>query len=194
MTARGRGLWWKKQNKKNQENKTMGDYKFGTWYPIETAPRSNDWVLTVERDGEVNVSIWGRHPLDTCGDMSMCWTTGYLAIDPTHWMPLPAPPSQDLLLFPEPVTASTQPPSKGGDWPGFDQFWALYPKKEAKKTALKSWNKEKPDLTAVIKALDWQKSSRAWKDGFIPMPTTYLNQRRWEDERTQEPKPEQIYQ
>jgi phage replication O-like protein O len=70
----------------------------------------------------------------------------------------------------------------------FERFWSTYPKKTAKATAQKAWNKIKPDdnlVSVILKALEQQKNSAQWqKDNgqFIPYPVTYLNQRRWEDE------------
>jgi DNA replication protein DnaD len=70
----------------------------------------------------------------------------------------------------------------------FDAFWEVYPRKVAKAKARKSWDKLSPDdelLGQIISALEQQKQSRDWiKDNgqFIPYPTTWLNQRRWEDE------------
>lgn len=68
----------------------------------------------------------------------------------------------------------------------FDQFWSAYPKKVGKESARKSWNKIRPNLQDVLKALAWQKESKQWfeKGGqFIPNPSTYLNQHRWLDEQ-----------
>jgi len=70
----------------------------------------------------------------------------------------------------------------------FSEFWSLYPKKTGKGAAEKSWSKikEKKEVLEKIKiALKWQVKSAQWKneDGkYIPMPVTYLNQKRWEDE------------
>lgn len=70
----------------------------------------------------------------------------------------------------------------------FDQFWAAYPNKKAKPAALKAWARLKvtDDLfTAIMDGLARAKQSQAWikDDGqFIPHPTTFLNQRRWEDD------------
>ena len=67
----------------------------------------------------------------------------------------------------------------------FDEFWSLYPKKIGKNAARKSWNKIRPNIEAVIKALTWQKQSKQWfeKGGqFIPNPSTWINQHRWDDE------------
>ena len=69
----------------------------------------------------------------------------------------------------------------------FDQFWSAYPKKVGKESARKSWNKIRPNLQDVLKALAWQKESKQWfeKGGqFIPNPSTYLNQHRWLDEQS----------
>lgn len=69
---------------------------------------------------------------------------------------------------------------------GFNEFWQAYPRKVGKGAAEKAWAKARPDLQAVLTALAWQTKQVDWtKDGgqFIPNPGTYLNQRRWEDER-----------
>lgn len=73
----------------------------------------------------------------------------------------------------------------------FNQFWTAYPKHIAKQSAVKAFEKLKPDeklLEAMLKAIARQKESKQWeKDGgaFIPYPATWLNQRRWEDELAQ---------
>jgi hypothetical protein len=68
---------------------------------------------------------------------------------------------------------------------GFEEFWKIYPKKQAKSRALKAWNKiparEHPQILADVQ---FRKQSEDWKrDGgrFVPHPATYLNERRWED-------------
>lgn len=80
---------------------------------------------------------------------------------------------------------------KSYDADGFAAFWAAYPKKAGKAAALKAWNKLAPDVVLqeqMGKALEVQKQSQQWrKDGgqYIPMPSTWLNGRRWEDEAPQ---------
>ena len=68
----------------------------------------------------------------------------------------------------------------------FDAFWSAYPKKVGKGAAEKSFSKLSPSLLPqMLSAIDAQKKSDQWaKDNgqFIPNPTTWLNQRRWEDE------------
>ena len=70
----------------------------------------------------------------------------------------------------------------------FDLFWEAYPKKRDKLKAKKSWDKIKPDseLTQrIITAVSLHAKTRDWtkEDGkYIPMPSTWLNGQRWEDE------------
>jgi hypothetical protein len=72
------------------------------------------------------------------------------------------------------------------DTPTFDQFWALWPKREAKKEALRAWNKLKPaQRVAAVKAVPthvehWRQ--RGIARAFIPHPATWLNGERWDDE------------
>ncbi len=71
----------------------------------------------------------------------------------------------------------------------FNDFWKAYPKKVSKTSALKAWNKLKPDdslVREILSALERQKMSVQWqKDNgqFIPYPATWLNGRRWEYEQ-----------
>lgn len=66
----------------------------------------------------------------------------------------------------------------------FDQFWEAYPSKVGKLAALKAWEKVKPDAAlteTIIAAVTAQKGSDRWQRGYIPNPTTWLNQGRWSD-------------
>ena len=74
----------------------------------------------------------------------------------------------------------------------FDRFWASYPKHADKQSALRAFQKINPDealLGVMITAIEKQKASAQWKDSqFIPLPSTWLNKKRWEDEvRTDQP-------
>ena len=70
----------------------------------------------------------------------------------------------------------------------FDQFWFAYPKHQAKPQALKAFIRLNPDdelMEQILKAIEIQKQSDQWtKDGgqFIPLPATWLNNKRWEDD------------
>lgn len=87
---------------------------------------------------------------------------------------------------------------RGGEikpWEGFEEFWADYPRHEAKAKAVEAWNRIQPDPTIrqrIREALKRQRVCEQWlRDGgrYIPLPATYLNQRRWEDEPTSLAKP-----
>jgi hypothetical protein len=80
--------------------------------------------------------------------------------------------------------AKTSASKKANTSEDFDLFWEMYPNKSAKATALIAWNKTKPAIIDVVHALDWQTKQENWtKEGgkYIPMGSTYINQRRWED-------------
>ncbi len=70
----------------------------------------------------------------------------------------------------------------------FDRFWRAYPRRQAKAEALRWWQRARPDpeiVTAMLDGIARQLQGGEWqKEGgrFIPMPATWLNQRRWEDE------------
>ena len=70
----------------------------------------------------------------------------------------------------------------------FDQFWLAYPKHQSKPQALKAFTKLNPDeelMQQILSAIEVQKQSDQWtKDGgqFIPLPATWLNNKRWEDD------------
>ncbi len=75
-----------------------------------------------------------------------------------------------------------------GHGPSFDEFWAAYPKHEGKKLCRQWWAKHTPDdvlLGIMLAKIDRAKQTSKWKDRggkFIPMPLTWLNGERWEDE------------
>jgi uncharacterized protein YdaU (DUF1376 family) len=72
---------------------------------------------------------------------------------------------------------------------GFPAFWDAYPKRKGKQAALQAYLKLQPaeDLQAqILRAVKAAKSSDEWKRDngrYIPLPASYLNGRRWEDEQ-----------
>ena len=68
----------------------------------------------------------------------------------------------------------------------FNRFWEAYPRKVSKRTAYKAFMKLKVDskkLELMLNAIKQQKQSDQWQDErYIPHPTTWLNQERWNDE------------
>jgi len=74
----------------------------------------------------------------------------------------------------------------------FERWYKVYPKKVGRGAAERAFAKYKPDdqLTdTMIQAVEAQKQTRQWKEGYIPNPATWLNQKRWLDEVEEEPLP-----
>ena len=64
------------------------------WLPIETAPKDGTRVLLHHphaTDETVTAGAWGNWDRDT-----VCWITDFGEgwLNPTHWMPLPVPPTE----------------------------------------------------------------------------------------------------
>ena len=67
----------------------------------------------------------------------------------------------------------------------FDLFWKAYPRKVGKQKALTAFKKVPVPVETLLCAIAEQKQSAQWKKSngeFIPHPTTWLNEGRWEDE------------
>lgn len=71
----------------------------------------------------------------------------------------------------------------------FEGFWSFYPRGESRQAAVRAWDRLRPDDELIGKiglALIRQKATELWQRGIgIPYASTYLNQRRWEDEITE---------
>ncbi len=82
----------------------------------------------------------------------------------------------------------------------FAVFWDAYPRHVGKGAAWRAWLRlevTSTDLGQMLAALDWQKTTRQWTadaGAFIPHPSTWLNQRRFEDEPSLElvPRPKSL--
>lgn len=78
----------------------------------------------------------------------------------------------------------------------FAGFWNFYPKSahKSKQAAIKAWDQLKPGdelIDEIAKALRRQMATDQWQRGIgIPYPSTYLRQRRWEDEIADPEEPE----
>jgi len=78
----------------------------------------------------------------------------------------------------------------------FNTFWQSYPCKVGKFAARKAWDKidgAKDILPKMLETLETEKRSAQWKKEngqFIPHPSTWLDQGRWMDEKTQIRAPE----
>lgn len=71
----------------------------------------------------------------------------------------------------------------------FNEFWMIYPNKQKKSIAQETWGKKITSLDQVEEIIEHVKkrkvSDQQWiknNGQFIPLPTTFLNQKLWEDE------------
>jgi len=70
----------------------------------------------------------------------------------------------------------------------FELWYSEYPRKEAKQDAIKAWiklQKSMPELSVMVDKLKKQIQVHKWtKENmrFIPLPASYLNGKRWEDQ------------
>lgn len=84
---------------------------------------------------------------------------------------------------------SSMPPYSPPKWgERFEVFWKAYPRKTGKDAARKAFARRNPSqelLDKMLAAIEQQKQSAQWQKNngqFIPLPTTWLNQGRWDDE------------
>lgn len=84
----------------------------------------------------------------------------------------------------KPAAVPAKKSKRGGD-ATFEAFWIEYPVHRGKKTAREIWKRKNLDeriddlVEDIVRRV---KSDDQWKRGFIPHPSTYLRQERWEDE------------
>ena len=72
---------------------------------------------------------------------------------------------------------------KSHDEYSFDLFWNKYPNKKDRKKAKDKFSKLSIEKRKqAIEWIDRLRNSDQWQRWFIPLPTTYLNWERWEDE------------
>ncbi len=76
---------------------------------------------------------------------------------------------------------------QGDDGAFFDRFWNAYPRKENISAARREFDKLNPDeylLEQMIEAIEAQKDSEQWRresGRYIPHPSSWIRDRRWED-------------
>jgi DNA-binding transcriptional ArsR family regulator len=88
--------------------------------------------------------------------------------------------------IPPVVVSKDTPTSPKGEDVAFDAFWAAYPRRVGKPAALRAWKAlhvTALDIKPIMDGLAAHKRSEQWQRNngqFIPHPSTWLNQRRWD--------------
>jgi len=67
----------------------------------------------------------------------------------------------------------------------FLRFWTAWPPHERKQSQGKCWEVWRKrdldqDAEAILSHVEVLKSGQSWREGYVPAPLVYLNQRRWE--------------
>ena len=119
---------------------------------------------------KVSENVPPGHPRDITGTPEMS--------RPCPTVPVPSRPDP---------TPSNTPSNEGA----FDEFWNAYPRKIAKKEAMKKFAKAVKDgtdpNTIIAGAKTYATSVVGKEQKYVAHPTTWLNQGRWEDETTTTP-------
>lgn len=91
---------------------------------------------------------------------------------------------------------NTTPSAARGGWlTSFSRFWDAYPptkRKVAKAACHAKWIAMRigdEDAAKIVEHLKAMAQTEQWRDGYIPAPLTYLNQKRWLDGLPEDPKP-----
>lgn len=88
-------------------------------------------------------------------------------------------------VTPSPRKRVVAPAKSRSEPDAFAAFWSLYPRKVARPKAAQSFGKlTEAEQRAAIEAIPKFAASWKWRTepDYIPHPTTWLNQRRWEDD------------
>lgn len=97
--------------------------------------------------------------------------------------------SLPVISYPERAIPSAAQSRQSQLQEDFRVFWHAYPKhrRVKKAAAWRHWQKHQPAIAVVLASLAWQCKSVDWtKNGgeFVPHASSYVNGKRWEDERT----------
>jgi hypothetical protein len=103
---------------------------------------------------------------------------------PLPLVAIPPPASDEETIVKEPKSKNTDTRSTEVD-PMFLRFWENYPRKVGKKQALKAWNRyakrNQPKILDGLTAWNQHWRHEKTETQYIPHPTTWLRQERWED-------------
>ena len=148
----------------------------------------NEYIVTDEPTGE------GKTPLSGYPSTGEPLTAEPLTDNPTQQnkdctnTPYSPPEGDGPAHTNEKPTRRKKGPKIAPEWKPerFARFWEYYPRGENKQRAMQAWDRLKPSdelIDQMAQALRRQMQSESWRAGVgIPYASTWLNNRRWEDE------------
>lgn len=173
----------------------LDDYEFSRLHDASKAQLILIWMLASQNDGRIPEDakfLQQRLSLDRPPDLEILLNQGFLIPeqDASNMLADSKQDASDVL-----VLARSREKRREEERRieaervalAFENFYTAYPRKVAKSTALRAWQKLCPDTELadliIAKVLHQTRAPQWLGDGgkFIPHPATYLNQRRWED-------------
>ncbi len=156
------------------ENGTLGGYEYIVY---EEPQPSCDNPTTVNQTSE--------NRTQQIKDLTNKEETNSPYSPPEGDAPAPAPEPEDK---PEPKRTRRSKSEPDHSPEAFETFWAAYPRKDNRKKSIEAWDKLKPDrelCRVMYSSLKRQCRDPQWAEEggkYIPMFSTWLNQRRWENQ------------
>lgn len=163
----GVGLWID-----NEERYGIQFHDWCDYQPTREALEAKA-VARSEKNKQNVAKRWGKESTDT-NAIQTVYETDTNAIPKNTPEPEPEP---------EPFTSKEVNNMSIGDEISFEEFWAWYPRKVGKAAARKAWNKRKTDAETIIAgALRMGTDRNLPEIQFVPHPSTWLNEERWNDD------------
>ena len=173
----------------------LRDYEFSCLQDASKLHLIMIWVLASQTDNRVpHDAQWIQQQIGAKSrvDLKSLINSGFLIVEQGASKALAGCEHVAIAETETETETETEPPIvPHGDRTGFEDFWTSYPKgrKVGKQAAIRAWKKIKPSQSLtdrIVKAITEQASNGHFKgsrgDDFIPLPATWLNQGRWEDE------------
>jgi len=149
-------------------------------------------ILRYEADGARYIAIlgWAKHQKTHHKEAES------VIPEPNPSVSNPPPAPHQPLTSPSPAALVTgngervmgngeEPLSNSDESDGFDEFWTAYPRRENKQKSVSAWKRlpkrERPLAVSIAKRMSELFADGVKEKQFIPLPSTYLNQKRWED-------------
>jgi len=144
-----------------------------------SSPKMTHKTIVIPQDDKTKISIGNKSKSCIVSSLQMT-TSGVISTD--DGLSSPEIPIKETIIKENYITSSFSEE--------FLKLWVSYPKKVGKQAAWKAWLSAKkkgilPPIETIIQKLTEQKKSDQWtkeKGQFIPNPTTWINQGRWDDE------------
>jgi hypothetical protein len=159
------GKWWVRHSYES----------LAEWHNYLSVDQIRRIMKKLEDDGHVSKASLGKNPWDR---------TTYWSVSPV-FLHVADSPNACVGIAGSDVAKSPDVQQKNNskqDDPRFEEFWFSYPKKKDKKVARRYWhNLTEQDREAALVRI----ALKPFKDTdpkFIPLPSSWINKARWEDE------------